>query len=227
MESFLIIKDLYKSYKLDESKIEVLCGIDLIINQGDFIAIKGASGAGKSTLLHILGGIDVPDKGEIIFDGQSLFQLNGSSLCKWRNKNVGFIFQAYHLLSELTAIENVMLPARLARINPASAEESAKNLLYEVGLGERLNHRARELSGGEQQRVAIARAMINKPALILADEPTGNLDSKNGDEIIKLLTHIRAENNTTLIIATHDSRVAEKAERQVEIVDGKINHINS
>ncbi len=227
MESFLIVKDLYKSYKLDKREIEVLCGINFIINKGEFIAIKGASGAGKSTLLHLLGSIDVPDKGEIIFDGQSLFKLNGGSLCKWRNKNVGFIFQAYHLLPELTAIENVMLPARLARVNPALAEESAKNLLYEVGLGERLNHRARELSGGEQQRVAIARAMINKPALILADEPTGNLDSKNGDEIIKLLTQIRSENNTTLIIATHDSRVAEKAERQVEIVDGKINHINS
>lgn len=227
MEPFLIIKQLYKSYKLDNREIEVLCGINLVINKGEFIAIKGASGAGKSTLLHLLGSLDLPDKGEILFDGKSLFELNGSSLCRWRNKNVGFIFQAYHLLPELTAIENVMLPARLSRINPVSAEESAKILLSEVGLGERLNHRPRELSGGEQQRVAIARAMINKPALILADEPTGNLDSRNGDEIINLLSKIRTENNTTLIIATHDSRIAEKAERQVEIVDGKINSNNS
>ncbi|HON07729.1 MAG TPA: ABC transporter ATP-binding protein [Verrucomicrobiota bacterium] len=227
MEPFLIVKQLYKSYKLDNREIEVLCGVNLVINKGEFIAIKGASGAGKSTLLHLLGSLDLPDKGEILYDSKSLFELNGSSLCRWRNKNVGFIFQAYHLLPELTAIENVMLPARLSRINPVSAEKSAKILLSEVGLGERLNHRPRELSGGEQQRVAIARAMINKPALILADEPTGNLDSRNGDEIINLLSKIRSENNTTLIIATHDSRIAEKAERQVEIVDGKINSNNS
>ncbi|MGC9037077.1 MAG: ABC transporter ATP-binding protein, partial [Verrucomicrobiia bacterium] len=163
---------------------------------------------------------------EIFFDGKSLRNLNGNDLCKWRNKMIGFIFQAYYLLPELTAIENVMLPARLARIKPAEAEKQAELLLSKVGLMNRLEHRPRELSGGEQQRVAIARAMMNNPRLILADEPTGNLDSHTGDEIIKLLSSLRAENGTTLIIATHDWRIAEKAERQVEIVDGKINHLS-
>ncbi|MGC8744465.1 MAG: ABC transporter ATP-binding protein [Verrucomicrobiia bacterium] len=223
MNPFIEIKDLHKSYTLGQKLIEVLRGINLTINKGEFLAIKGASGAGKSTLLHLIGGLDLPDAGDVLFNGKSLKTLNGNNLCKWRNKTVGFIFQAYYLLPELTAIENVMLPARLSRADSKAAQKRAESLLNKVGLSERLEHRPRELSGGEQQRVAIARAMMNNPELILADEPTGNLDSHTGDEIINLLSSLRSENGTTLIIATHDWRIAEKAERQVEIIDGKIN----
>lgn len=225
MNPLIVIKDLRKSYKMGQRVIEVLRGINLVVNKGEFLAIKGASGAGKSTLLHLIGGLDIPDNGEILFDGQSLKEINGNKLSRWRNQKVGFIFQAYYLLPELSAIENVMLPSRLSRTGAHTAEERARMLLEKVGLGDRLEHRPRELSGGEQQRVAIARALMNNPELILADEPTGNLDSHTGDGIINLLSSLRKENGTTLIIATHDWRIAEKAERQVEIVDGKINHI--
>lgn len=225
MDLLLTIRDLHKTYNLGTSKITVLRGINLSIKKGEFVAIRGASGAGKSTLLHLIGKLDIPDSGEIIFynDNGNAQEIN--NLPEWRNRNVGFIFQAYYLLPELTAIENVMLPARLARVPSKVAADRARKLLEKVGLGERLHHRPRELSGGEQQRVAIARAIINNPKLVLADEPTGNLDSKTGDEIINLLSSLKNEFGVTLIIATHDSRIAERAQRQVEIVDGKINHL--
>lgn len=225
MDFLLTIKDLHKSYRLGKSVIQVLRGVDLSIKRGEFIAIRGASGAGKSTLLHLIGRLDIPDSGEITYydDPDSVQRYN--NIPEWRNKNVGFIFQAYYLLPELTAIENVMLPARLARVPSKVAVSRAKNLLEKVGLGERLHHRPRELSGGEQQRVAIARAIINNPKLILADEPTGNLDSRTSNEIINLLSSLKDEFGVTLVIATHDSRIANKAQRQVEIVDGKINHL--
>lgn len=227
MDFLLTIKDLYKSYKLGKSIINVLRGVNLSIYKGEFLAIRGASGAGKSTLLHLIGRLDVPDSGEITFYNNNGTIQKTSDVSTWRNKNVGFIFQAYYLLPELTAIENVMLPARLARVPSKEAAYRARILLEKVGLGERLYHRPRELSGGEQQRVAIARAIINNPPLILADEPTGNLDSHTSDEIIKLLSSLKDEFGVTLVIATHDSKIAEKAQRQVEIVDGKINHLES
>lgn len=215
-------RDLVKSYKMGQKTIEVLRGVNLRIFKGDYLAIKGASGAGKSTLLHLIGGLDAPDSGDILFNGVPINRFDSYQLSKWRNKNIGFVFQAYHLLPELTALENVMLPARMARVSPRLARSKAEELLARVGLKERFEHRPRELSGGEQQRVAIARALINEPNIILADEPTGNLDSRTGEQIIQLLIELRQENGLTLVIATHDWRVAQKAEKQVEIIDGVI-----
>jgi ABC-type lipoprotein export system ATPase subunit len=202
---------LTKSYSLGARKLDVLRGVALEVGRGDFLALRGASGSGKSTLLHLLGGLDTPDAGEIFFAGQNLAQLSANALAQLRNRKLGFVFQAYHLLPELTALENVCLPARMARQPVDDVVKRARQLLARVGLAERVEHRPYELSGGEQQRVAIARALINQPELLLADEPTGNLDSHTGDEIIELLCSLRAERNTTLLIATHDARVAARA----------------
>ena len=212
----------HKHYILGRRRLDVLRGVTLNVSRGEFVALRGASGAGKSTLLHLLGGLDTPNEGEIFFNGSNLTRLGGAELCRWRNQRVGFIFQAYHLLPELDALENVCLPARLARGDAAQAERRARDLLARVGLAERVDHKPFELSGGEQQRVAIARALINEPELILADEPTGNLDRHTGEEIIDLLLAIRAERHATLLIATHDGRVAARAPRVVELVDGLI-----
>jgi lipoprotein-releasing system ATP-binding protein len=215
-------RNVHKTYVLGRRSLEVLRGVDLQVQKGELLALRGASGAGKSTLLHILGGLDTPDQGEIWFSGTNLSALSALNLARWRNRVVGFIFQAYHLLPELDALENVCLPGRMARVSGKVVEERARQLLGRVGLGERLEHKPAELSGGEQQRVAIARAMINSPELILADEPTGNLDSHTGEEIIELLLALRAERQTTLIIATHDQKVAARAPRIFNLVDGSI-----
>ena len=235
---FLRARALRKTYVLGRRSIEVLRGVDLTVQRGEFIALRGASGAGKSTLLHLLGGLDLPNVGDICCDGQDLGRLSGFALSRWRNRRVGFIFQAYHLLPELDALENVCLPARMGRMPAAEAErrgrellarvpaadtaQRARELLARVGLGDRIEHRPYELSGGEQQRVAIARALINSPELLLADEPTGNLDSKTGDEIIELLCALRAEHQTTLIIATHSASVAARAPKSLRLADGLI-----
>ncbi len=211
-----------KAYALGRRKLEVLRGVDLNLARGEFLALRGASGAGKSTLLHLLGGLDSPNAGEIWFGGANLAHLSEAKLTELRNRKVGFVFQAYHLLPELDALENVCLPARLNRVPAGEAEARGRELLRRVGLGERLEHRPYELSGGEQQRVAIARALINEPELLLADEPTGNLDSRTGGEIIELLKSLRAEKHMTLAIATHDEKVAAHAERTVQLVDGQI-----
>jgi len=218
----LSAKGLKKTYVMGKRSLEVLCGVDLQIARGDFVALRGASGTGKSTLLHLLGGLDTANAGEILFDGQSLTKFSDRDLTHFRNRRVGFVFQAYHLLPELTALENVCLPARVARINVATAAQRAELLLTRVGLQGRLEHKPSELSGGEQQRVAIARALINEPELLLADEPTGNLDSHTGAEIIELLKSLRQERQTTLVIATHDEKVASHAQRVVQLVDGQI-----
>jgi lipoprotein-releasing system ATP-binding protein len=215
-------RDLRKSYTLGKRSIDVLRGIDLEVQRGEFLAIQGASGAGKSTLLHLLGGLDSPDHGEIWFEQQNLAGLSSSLLAHFRNLKVGFIFQAYHVLPELDALENVCLPSRMARLSAAEAETRGRNLLQRVGLAHRIDHKPYELSGGEQQRVAVARALINEPELLLADEPTGNLDSHTGQEIIDLLCSIRDERQTTLLIATHDAKVAARAPRVVELIDGVI-----
>src|SRR6266436_9085367 len=183
----LSAKGLHKTYILGQRSLQVLRGVDVEMQRGDFLALRGASGAGKSTLLHLLGGLDTPNHGEIWFAGKNLASLSSLGRARLRNRRVGFIFQAYHLLPELDALENVCLPARMARTPAAAAEARGRELLARVGLKERVEHRPAELSGGEQQRVAIARALINSPELILADEPTGNLDSRTGDEIIDLL----------------------------------------
>jgi ABC-type lipoprotein export system ATPase subunit len=221
-EQLIVARDLGRTYRIGKRSLNVLRGVNLEVARGDFLALRGASGAGKSTLLHLLGGLDVPDAGEISFTGKNLAALSAAKLAAFRNFKVGFVFQAYHLLPELTALENVCLPARIARVSVAAAAKRGRELLARVGLGERVEHRPNELSGGEQQRVAIARALINSPELLLADEPTGNLDSKTGGEIIELLKSLRVEKNTTLIIATHDARVAAHAERVIELADGRI-----
>ena len=202
--------------------LEVLRGIDLVVQRGDLLAIRGASGAGKSTLLHLLGGLDTPNAGDIRFDGQDLATMTPLALAEFRNRRIGFIFQAYHLLPELDTLENAVLPARIGHLSPLEAETRARDLLARVGLGDRLDHRPYELSGGEQQRVAIARALVNQPDLILADEPTGNLDSHTGEEIIELLCALRVETKATLIIVTHDSKIAARAPRMLELVDGQV-----
>jgi ABC-type lipoprotein export system ATPase subunit len=220
-EALLSARDVHKTYFLGKRSLEVLRGVDLELRRGDFLALRGASGAGKSTLLHMLGGLDTPTRGEVWLTGRNLATLDRRHLARLRNREVGFIFQSYYLLPELDALENVCLPARMARQPAAEVEVRGRALLARVGLKDRMEHKPYELSGGEQQRVAVARALINEPDLILADEPTGNLDSHTGEEIIELLVALRAERQTTLVIATHDAKVAARAPAVLELVDGK------
>ncbi|HMP81138.1 MAG TPA: ABC transporter ATP-binding protein [Verrucomicrobiota bacterium] len=213
---------LTKTYVIGRRSLEVLKGVNLNVARGEFLALRGASGAGKSTLLHLLGGLDTPNAGEVRFDGRNIASQSDRALTRFRNQKIGFVFQAYHLLPELDALENVCLPARMARVPVDAAVERARGLLERVGLKDRIEHKPYELSGGEQQRVAIARALINKPELLLADEPTGNLDSHTGGEIIDLLCGLWSEQDTTLVIATHDTNVAARAPRVIQLVDGQI-----
>jgi len=223
---FLAARNAGKTYMLGKRELVVLRGVSLEINRGDFLALRGASGAGKSTLLHLLGGLDFPDPGEILSDGKALNLMSRGDLAEWRNREVGFIFQAYYLLPELDALENVCLPARMGRIPAQVAAKRGRELLERVGLEDRMEHKPYELSGGEQQRVAIARALVNQPKLILADEPTGNLDSHTGHEIIDLLCSLREERQMTLVMATHDPSVAARAARTLHIVDGQVQMTN-
>jgi len=215
-EPILSARDLRKVYRLGKHKVEVLKGVNLDVKAGEVLVIVGASGAGKSTLLHLLGGLDKPTDGDVLFEGTPLSALNRT---RWRNERVGFVFQSYNLLPELDALENVCVPAMVAGRREG---ERGRELLKAVGLGDRLEHRPAELSGGEQQRVAIARALMNKPTLLLADEPTGNLDDKTSESILDLLWKMRAETGATLVMVTHDQHVAKRGERVLEIVDGKI-----
>ena len=221
-EPLVTARDLCKTYLLGKRQLEVLRGINLELHRGDFLALRGASGAGKSTLLHLLGGLDMPTRGEVWLAGRNLARLSSAALAGVRNTEVGFIFQAYYLLPELDALENVCLPARMARRPAAEVAARGRELLERVGLKDRVEHKPYELSGGEQQRVAIARSLINSPDLILADEPTGNLDSHTGQEIIDLLVSLRAEKQTTLVMATHDASVAARAPRVIQLVDGQV-----
>jgi ABC-type lipoprotein export system ATPase subunit len=221
-EMLLSAHGLKKTYAIGKRSLEVLRGVDVEISRGDFLALRGASGAGKSTLLHLIGGLDTLNEGEIFFAGEKLSDFSEGQLTDFRNRRVGFVFQAYHLLPELTALENVCLPARVARRSVDEITKRAGELLTRVGLADRMDHKPSELSGGEQQRVAIARALINDPILLLADEPTGNLDSHTGGEIMELLKGLRDEKQMTLVIATHDSKVAALAPRVIELVDGVI-----
>jgi predicted ABC-type transport system involved in lysophospholipase L1 biosynthesis ATPase subunit len=227
MSELLVATGLRKTYTLGHRSVEVLQGVDLNIAAGSVTAIVGASGAGKSTLLHLLGGLDAPSAGDVLFEGVSLPGMRAGERARLRNERVGFIFQSYNLLPELDALENVCLPGLLGRSRPGGRSHSelaerGRQLLAAVGLAERAEHRPSELSGGEQQRVAIARALINRPRLLLADEPTGNLDSKTSGAILDLLWRLHAEFGTTMVLVTHDEHVACRAERVLEIRDGRI-----
>lgn len=206
-------------------KLHVLKGIDLEVKKGEIIAIVGASGAGKSTLLHILGTLDRPSDGKVYVDGVDVFQMNDVELSKFRNKKIGFVFQFHHLLPEFTAIENVAMPAMIAGKRFNEVKDRAYELLKEVGLADRIEHKPSELSGGEQQRVAVARALMNSPEIILADEPSGNLDSQNAEALHDLIVELNKKHGQTFIIATHNEKLAERADRIVKIVDGRIREI--
>lgn len=218
--AYVTARDLRRTYIMGKREVPVLRGVSLDVTRGEFLALRGASGAGKSTLLHLLAGLDSPDGGEVTVAGQRLSSMSAAQLARFRNDKVGLIFQSYHLLHELDALENVCLPGRISRRNNLTGK--AKELLTRVGLKDRFEHRPYELSGGEQQRVAIARALINDPELIIADEPTGNLDSHTGQEIVDLLFALRDERQATLVIATHDNSVAERAPRVIRLVDGQV-----
>jgi lipoprotein-releasing system ATP-binding protein len=219
---FLEVGELHKIFHTEEKQIHVLKGIDLTIFEGQTIAILGASGVGKTTLLHILGTLDRPTRGTVRYQGDTLFQKSDKQLADFRNNRIGFVFQFHHLLPEFSAIENVMMPAMINGIRRKQAVERARSLLVELGLGERLNHRPGKLSGGEQQRVAVARALMMHPRLILADEPTGNLDTQTADSVQELLISLSREHGITLIVVTHNPRFASQMERQLEMVDGRL-----
>ncbi|MBR4372494.1 MAG: ABC transporter ATP-binding protein, partial [Victivallales bacterium] len=208
MESLFQIKNLCKTFSLAGGTIEVIKNLSLDLPKGEWLALTGPSGCGKTTLLHILAGLDRPTSGDILLDGQNIAKMSSSALTKLRKKRIGFVFQSYHLFPELSALENAALPALQWGVNRNQVYENAKKWLETFGLATRLNHRPRELSGGEQQRVAIARSLINNPDIILADEPTGNLDVKAAQGIIDILQHVRSGESKTLIMVTHDLNLA-------------------
>jgi lipoprotein-releasing system ATP-binding protein len=213
---------LVKSYRSDGRAIQVLRGVDLDVSAGEMLAIVGASGVGKSTLMHVLGTLDVPDQGRVLLEGRDVFALDEPSRTRLRNETIGFIFQFHHLLPEFSALENVAMPLLIARRPEGDSLARASRLLAELGLSERTSHRPSQLSGGEQQRVAVARALVAEPRLVLADEPTGNLDSENSRELIGLLREQHEERGLTSIIVTHSDAVAAVCDRVVRMVDGRI-----
>jgi lipoprotein-releasing system ATP-binding protein len=220
MNRLLEVQDLYKSYPSGEQSLEILSGLSLTINEGDMVGITGVSGSGKSTLLHLIGGMDRPDRGTIRILDKELASLNALSLAHYRNETVGFIFQFHHLLPEFTALENVMMPLLVRGISSREAERPAKELIQDVGLEARNHHRPGELSGGEQQRVALARALIGRPRLLLADEPTGNLDPHTGQTIATLFRTLHTKHGLTSIIVTHNERLAEMCTHRYHLENG-------
>ena len=228
-EFLLRAEGVYKSYRMGAAEVSVLRGVDLAVKEGEFVAIVGASGSGKSTLLHILGGLDKPDRGVVRFQGRDLGTESSGELNKFRNKMVGFVFQFYHLLDELSVLENIFLPA-MAGVSTIGwlssrrwAKKRAKELAAQLGLGERAGHKPYQLSGGERQRVAVGRALMNEPRMLLADEPTGNLDSATGNSILDLCEKLHS-GGQTIVMVTHDDRVAQRAGRIITLADGRIEH---
>ncbi len=224
MNNILVeVENLYKSYFLEGSQeVSVLKGLTLKVCQGEVLAITGASGAGKSTLLHILGALDRPSKGTVYYKGEDAFAKDEISLAGFRNKEMGFIFQFHHLLPEFSALENVMMPLLINQTNKEEAVSKAGQILEEVGMGSRIKHKPGELSGGEQQRVAVARALVNDPSLILADEPTGNLDSKTSAKVFQVLKELSKKKKTTFILVTHNEHLAGESDRILHMVDGRL-----
>lgn len=218
----ITVTGLHKSFPMGEQTLPVLKGIDLTISRGELIAVIGASGAGKSTLLHILGLLDRPTSGTVRFEGQDLFQLSEAAQAEFRNKRIGFVFQFHHLLPEFTALENACMPALIQRREPEEVKMEATTILNEVGLGARLQHKPGELSGGEQQRVAVARALLQRPDLVLADEPTGNLDTHTGEALFSLMRELNKVRGTTFVIVTHNDKLSSQADRILHMQDGQI-----
>lgn len=216
--------DIVKSFESEDDReaLTVLDGASITVEQGSIATVVGASGCGKSTLLHILGGLDRPDQGSVRWEGDSIYALGRESLAKFRNKNLGFVFQFHHLLPEFTALENIMMPALIGNMSPQEATEKARKLLDHFGILGRAEHRPTQLSGGEQQRVAMARALINDPDLILADEPTGNLDEKNTETLLNYLFNLRKERDLSLLLITHEKSIAERSDHIYELSHGKI-----
>ena len=219
---FVEIHDLHKTFYLEQQRVDILKGINLTIHRQEMISIIGASGAGKSTLLHIMGTLDQPTHGTISYEGQQLLGLSESALADFRNRRLGFVFQFHHLLPEFTALENTYLPALIQKQPKTEAREAAKALLEEVGLSHRMDHKPGELSGGEQQRVAVARALIRNPDLVLADEPTGNLDSHTGDSLFEMLRNLNQRRGTAFVIVTHNDKLSAQSDRLIHLEDGVI-----
>jgi len=218
----LVLENIHKSFTHNGNIIDVLRGIDLSVREGDTLALLGASGVGKSTLLNVMGTLESPTTGRVLFEDRVVGELTEASLCRLRNRDIGFVFQFHHLLPEFDAVENTIMPALISRSSRREALRGAGEILAKVGLEHRMKHRIGELSGGEQQRVAIARALIMNPKLLLADEPTGNLDRVTGEEILDLLLWLNREEGLAMVIATHNERLAGRLDRRMEIVDGRI-----
>jgi len=216
------IVDLYKSFPMGGRELTVLKGIHLDIARGEILAIVGASGAGKSTLLHIIGTLDRPTSGTVLFEEQDLFRLSDQEQAEFRNRRIGFVFQFHHLLPEFTALENAYLPALIQKRPAAQVRADATALLKDVGLGDRLDHKPGELSGGEQQRVAVARALMQRPDLVLSDEPTGNLDTHTGEALFALMRELNRARGTTFVIVTHNEKLSAQADRIIHMEDGRI-----
>jgi lipoprotein-releasing system ATP-binding protein len=215
--------DLRKSFTTPAGDLKVLKGIDVSIEKGEVVAVMGASGVGKSTLLHVLGALDMPTTGKVMYSGKDICSLGEKELTTFRNRTIGFVFQFHHLLPEFTALENVMMPALISGEGRVEAVRRAGGLLEELGVHQRRHHRPGELSGGEQQRVAVARALIMKPDVILADEPTGNLDTQTGEELFGLLLRLNEKHGITFVIVTHNESLSRQCHRVIEMVDGRIN----
>lgn len=215
------IKDLHKIYEMGSEKVFALDGVNLTINEKEFVAIIGPSGSGKSTLMNMIGCLDTPTSGTYLLEGEDISDFSDKRLAKVRNRKIGFIFQQFNLLKKMTAFENVERPSKYTRLRRQQRKKLTTEALTKVGLGDRMQHKPNELSGGQQQRVAVARALVNKPPVLLADEPTGNLDSKSGEEIMQMIKELHAAGNTVIVI-THDNRIADLAQRVIRLQDGKI-----
>ncbi|WJG07791.1 lipoprotein-releasing ABC transporter ATP-binding protein LolD [Aliiglaciecola sp. LCG003] len=222
MSELLKCINVSKSYQDNDTDVTVLDKVNFQVNKAEQIAILGSSGSGKSTLLHILGALDTPSSGQVLFNGEDIFTFNDAQQAQFRNRSLGFVYQFHHLLPEFDAVENVAMPLLIGKVNSSTAKHRASEMLERVGLAHRLTHKPSEMSGGERQRVAIARALVTEPALVLADEPTGNLDHKSGQSIYALLNDLRDQMSTSFIVVTHDIELASKLDRTLNIIDGHL-----